>query len=170
MMGNIRTRLVGKFFPGLVMAFLALQKVQGGGLYLAIVGSPPVRYESPAMNDPVFIEELSLPKPKDTKTSVTILPPDSKANSSVQSTTNDVVAAASPSGSMSDAAKSAEGLAAPASNLLSIMPRMMTEYLKPIQTADDSSPYQAGDTIFVPVELGFVPPIPGQNRAIYQSR
>jgi hypothetical protein len=169
MIGNFRTRLIGKFFPGLVMAFFALQKVQGGGLYLAIVGPPPLRYEAPAMDDPVFIGELSLPKPKDTKTSVTILPPDSKSNSSVQSTTNDVVAA-SPSGSMSDAAKSAEGLAAPASNLLSIMPRMMTEYLKPIQAADDSNSYQAGDTIFVPVELGFVPPIPGQNRAIYQSR
>jgi hypothetical protein len=57
--------------------------------------------------------------------------------------------------------------------LLSIMPRMMTDYLKPIRNGgagDDSSEYQPGDTIFVPTELGFVPPMPAHSRAIYRSR
>lgn len=171
MIGIFRTRLFGKFFPAVAMAIFALQKVHGAELYLPIVGPPPLRFEPPATINPDIISELALPEPKDTRATVTILPPESRAKPSVQSATNNVLTAASPSGFLSDAAKTAEGLTGPASNLLSIMPRMMTEYLKPVgNAADDSSSYQPGDTIFVPAELGFVPPIPGQNRAIYRSR
>jgi hypothetical protein len=169
MTGIFQTRPVGKFFTAVVVAFLALQKVQGEELYLAIVGPPPLRFEPPPADDPEFIRELTLPKPKDTTATVSILPADSTATPSVQDATNNVQTAASPPAFLSDAAKSAEGLTGPASNLLSIMPRMMSEYLKPVGAGDDSSSYQPGDTIFVPAELGFVPPIP-QNRAIYQSR
>jgi hypothetical protein len=172
MMGIFRTRRFGKFFPGVVMAFLALQKVHGEGLYLAIAGPPPLRFEAPAANDPVFIKELSLPKPNDNAATVTVLPPDSDARPAAEATTNNVSTGGSP-GVLSGAAKNAAGNAGPASNLLSIMPRMMTDYLKPIRgggAGDDSSDFQPGDTIFVPTELGFVPPMPGHSRAIYRSR
>jgi hypothetical protein len=176
MTGIFRTSLSGKFFPGVVIAILAMQKVQGGQLYLAIVGPPPLRFEAAATNDPVFIAELALPKPNDTMAEVSILPTNSPAATvpvPVPNESKNVLTAASPSGFLSDAAKSAEGLLGPASNLLSVMPRMMTEYLKPIReggAGDDSNSFQPGETIFVPAELGFVPPMPDQNRAIYRSR
>jgi hypothetical protein len=176
MTGIFRTLLSGKFFPAVVMAISPLQKLQGGQLYLTIVGPPPLRFEAAATNDPVFIAELTLPKPGDTTTTVSILPTNSTAASppaSVQNESKNLPASTSAPEFLSDAAKSAEGLVGPASNLLSIMPRMMTEYLKPIRAAgagDDSNAYQPGETIFVPAELGFVPPMPDQNRAIYRSR
>lgn len=145
-------------------------------MYLAIVGPPPLRFEAAASSDPVFIGELALPKPRETKTTVIILPTNSPAATAtvpIQGVSNNVLTAGSSSSFLSDAAKSAEGLNGPASNLLSIMPRMMTEYLKPIRVgaaADDSNTYQPGETIFVPAEPGFVPPMPGQSRAIYRSR
>jgi hypothetical protein len=170
MTGIFHIRRFGKFFPAVVVVFLALQKVHGEGLYLALVGPPPLRFDSAAAIDPVVMGELALPEPKDTKATITILPPESKAKPSVESATNSVTTAANPSGSLSDAAKSAEGLPGSAPYMLSIMPRMMTEYFKPNRSADDSGSYQPGDTIYVPAELQFVPPMPGQNRAIYESR
>ncbi|HEV2452985.1 MAG TPA: hypothetical protein VGY98_01905 [Verrucomicrobiae bacterium] len=159
------------------MAFFALQKMQGEEMYLALVGPPPLRFEPAAVNDPVFIGELMRPKPAGTQATVTILPtnaPSVTASVTSSSASSNVSRSDPPPGSLTDAAKRAEGLGGPASNLLSIMPQMMTEYLKPIRnegggdTGGDT--YQPGDTIFVPAELGFVPPMPGQNRAIYQSR
>jgi hypothetical protein len=172
MMGIFRIQRFGKFFPGIVIAFLALQKVHGEGLYLAIVGPPPLRFEAPAANDPVFIKELTLPKPDETAATLTVLPPDSEAKPPAGGATNNVSTAAG-SGGLGGAAKNAPGKVHPASNLLSTMPRMMTDYLRPIRgggAGDDSSEFQPGDTIFVPTELGFVPPMPGHSRAIYQSR
>lgn len=162
----------GNFFPGVVLAILTLQKVQGGELYLAIVGPPPLRFEPAAINDPVFTQELQLPAPRDTKFAVSIIPTNVPASAAAETALNDVVKAESAPPVTSPAAISAEVPAGPASNLLPTIPQMMMDYLKPNQSADpgESSPYQPGDTIFAPAELNFLPPIPGQSRAIYQSR
>lgn len=61
----------------------------------------------------------------------------------------------------------------PASDVLSVTPQMINEYFKPNRRDDGSggpNPFQSGDTIFVPAELGFVPPMPAQSRAIYTSK
>lgn len=145
-------------------------------MYLTVVGPPPLRFEPAASHDPEFIEELTLPQPKNPETAVAILPTNSPAVPApvpVPIATNKVSTAASSTGFLSDGAKRAEGLESPASNLLSIMPQMMTEYLKPIRVGAapvDSNTYQPGETILVPAELGFVPPTPGESRAIYESR
>jgi hypothetical protein len=174
MTGIFNSRRFGKILPGVIMAFLALQKMQGEEMYLALVGPPPLRFEAAAVNDPVFIGELMRPKQADTQATVVILPTNAPsvvtASVTASSTSSNVSKSDLAPGILIDAAKRAEGLDDPASNLLSIMPRMMTEYLKPIRNEGGGDTYQSGDTIFVPAELGFVPPMPGQNRAIYQSR
>jgi hypothetical protein len=57
-----------------------------------------------------------------------------------------------------------------ASDMLSITPQMINEYFKPNrEDNEEAGPLRHGDTIFVPAELGFVPPTP-ESRAIYQSK
>lgn len=154
------------------MAVLALQKGRGAELYLAIVGPPSLRFEPAVANDPEFMQELQLPKPKDTSFSVKIISTNAPAAGAAGTSSNDLMKAESAPAVLGQTAKSAEVPASPASNLLPRVPQMMMDYLKPNQSADtgNESPYQAGETIFVPAELDFLPPMPGQSRAIYRSR
>jgi hypothetical protein len=173
MAGNFKTRIVGKFFFGALMAIFALQKVQGRDFYLALLGPPPLRFEAAATNDAVFIRELSLPVPIDSKVSVTILStnsPSAKKTGQEQKASAKSGKSKNSPGILNDAAKNAKGRLNPANNLLSTMPQMINQDLRPDRPADDAGMYQPGDIIFVPAELTFVPPMPGQNRAIYRSR
>jgi hypothetical protein len=170
MAGNFKTRRIGKFFFGAMMAIFALQKVQGRDFYLALLGPPPLRFQATATNEVAFIRELALPMSKDTKVSVTIL---STNSPSLKKGRNASAKSAKPEKSsriLNDAAKNAKGRLNPANNLLSTMPQMINQDLRPDRPADDTGMYQPGDIIFVPAELTFVPPMPGQNRAIYRSR
>lgn len=166
-------RRVGKFFFGTIMAIFALHKVQGGDFYLALLGPPPLRFQAAATNDVAFTRELALPMPKDPRVSVTILStnspsvknpyPDPKASAeSIKPNEAAVI--------LDEAAKNAKGQVNPANNLLSTMPQMINQDLKPYRPDNDEGSYQPGDVIFVPAELNFVPPMPGQSRAIYRSR
>ena len=59
-----------------------------------------------------------------------------------------------------------------ASNMLSVTPQMINNYLQPNPTALQPPPaqYQPGDTIMVPQESGFVPPAPPQSQSSYISK
>lgn len=169
MAGIFKTRRVGKFFFVALMAFFALQKVQGREFYLALLGPPPLRFEAMATNDAVFMRELALPSPKDTRFKVNILStnsPDMKERHPDSEASDKPVKP----GDLKDAAKNAKGRLDPANNLLSTMPQMINQDLKPDRPVEDAGAYQPGDVIFVPAELNFVPPMPGQSRAIYRTR
>jgi hypothetical protein len=173
MAGNFKTQRVGKIFFGAMMAIFALQKLQGRDFYLALLGPPPLRFEATATNDVAFIRELALPMSEDTKVSVSILStnsPSMKETGQGQNASAKDPKPKNSSGILNDAAKNAKSRLNPANNLLSTMPQMINQDLKPDRPADDAGMYQPGDIIFVPAELTFVPPMPGQNRAIYRSR
>jgi hypothetical protein len=167
MFGIFKTGRPGKFFFGAVIVFFALQKMQGDP-YLNLIGPPPLRFEVIATNNPVFEKELALPMPKDDNAPADISPTNTPS-APAQSSSNGVSGAQSPKVFLSDAAKNAKRPVNPANNLLSTEPQMINQYLQPDRNADANA-YQPGDTIFVPAELGFVPPMPVENRAIYQSR
>ncbi|HTV42876.1 MAG TPA: hypothetical protein VMF08_20085 [Candidatus Sulfotelmatobacter sp.] len=167
------TRRVGKILICAVLAFFALQKVQGKDLYLVLLGPPSLRFEMTATNDASFSKELALPMPKDTKATVTILStnlPAARKTRLVPAASTNSIAGKIPSGILGGAAKNANGRLNPANNLLSTMSQMINQDLKSQRPADDTSSYQPGDVIYVPAELNFVPPMPGQSRAIYRSR
>lgn len=171
---NIERCAFGRFFfAAFVVIVAGSHRLEGSDFYLALVGPPPLRIESVATNDAGFMRELELPKPASTRISVLIVPTNSPAEAARETITNQVAKAEPAPPTLSQAAKNAEGLGSPASNLLPMLPKMMTEYLKPNESADGGNgggPYQPGDTIFVPPELNFVPPMPSQNRAIYRTR
>jgi hypothetical protein len=59
-----------------------------------------------------------------------------------------------------------------ASDLLTVTPQMITEYLKPVQTETNRTD-QPGAVIFVPAEMQFMPPTPSaatESHAIYKTR
>lgn len=169
-----KARTGGKIFFAAVAVFFALQKIQGKELYLALVGPPSIRFEAMATNDEAFTKELALPGPPDTNAAVSVGSTNSAAAPNAGSgpkLPNNAATGKNSPGNLSGAAKNAKGNANPANNLLSTVPQMINPYLKPNgNTENDTSSYQPGDTIFVPPELGFVPPMPGQSRATYQVR
>ncbi|HEY5234495.1 MAG TPA: hypothetical protein VIK35_13275 [Verrucomicrobiae bacterium] len=59
-----------------------------------------------------------------------------------------------------------------ASDLLTVTPQMITEYLKPAQTQTDQTT-QTNSVVFVPAELEFAPPAPkasGESQATYKTQ
>jgi hypothetical protein len=156
------------------IGILAVQKASGSVAYLEKVGPPPLRFELVAANNTLFMAELALPKPK------TIVPPPMPtAPTNSASSETEIAAGGGVMGMygagnggqfFGGAAKNAGGQRHSASDMLSVMPQMINEYFKPSREGvPDSDSFQQGQSIFVPAELGFVPPTTG-SRAIYQSK
>ncbi len=174
MAGIFKARKPGRTFFCAVVVFLVLNRTRGQETYLALIGPPPLRFESAMTNDPAFTEELTLPKPKDMTFSVSMLPtnsPDATEPGAAAGVSKSPLKDKSLPGILNPAARNAKRPGNPANNLLSTMPQMINQYFKPnLGPADDANAYQPGDTIFAPAELQFVPPLPGQSRAIYRIR
>jgi hypothetical protein len=158
--------------PAIVIVLLAVQAVSGAEAYLASIGPPPLRFEYVDDNNALFLKELELPKPA--PVSEPAMPaPQAEANPET------TIAASQPvAGSPADmsgvpflpgAGKNGHHPDSSASDMLSISPQMISDYFKPYSAEGDSEsgPFQHGDQIFVPAELGFVPP---GSRAIYNSK
>jgi hypothetical protein len=174
----LKSRKLSEIFCTVAIGILAMQKVLGSEPYLQLVGPPPLRFEAITTPDPLFMEELKLPQPA-TPTPPDAAPPLTTSTNAQSSSTQptgptDVSAGKNPLGNFGDAAKNAENFPNPASDLLSITPQMITEYLKPNRNdgaSDESGRYQPGQVVLVPAELGFVPPMPGgESRAIYRNQ
>lgn len=154
---------------GWAAVILAATNALAGEPYLKLVGPPPLRFQVFA-NNPVFLAELALPKPIVPKpTEVTILTntPVTQTNitSSSAAESQTIVAGGTPNNS--------GGMADPASNMLPITPQMINQYFKPDSMgtpSSESNPFQRGQRIMIPAELGFVPPTPGRGHAIYNGR
>lgn len=143
--------------------------------YLKVVGPAPLRFEVIAPNNPVFMAELALPKPGNPGAPVEVSParPTAGGNGSGQEMSSaDGNPAQNPFGIFGGQAKNAANPANAASDMLNITPQMIGNYLKPYPSVPlaGPSPFQPGQSILVPAELGFVPPMPGGSRAIYMSK
>jgi hypothetical protein len=151
-------------------AFFALEC--RGVPYLALVGPPDLRFEVTATNNPLFTAELVLPKQILSAPPEPAVPGETNAVGNGAGQGLNAGAAEYGSAKTGGAAKNTGQAGDAASDLLNIQPQMVTEYLKPDQNVfPDAEPgsFQRGQSIMVPVELGFVPPIPG-SRAIYISK
>ena len=158
----------------MAMVFLAMQSASGSEAYLISIGPPPLRFEYVDNNNAVFLAELALPNPK-----AVVQPPMPAPQAGAQSNANNVAGGivASPSTTLNGVPllpPMGNNLPAPgssASDMLSINPQMISDYFKPYRAegAPEPGPFQHGESIFVPAELGFVPPASG-SRAIYNSK
>lgn len=170
-----KARILNRILLGFAAGALAIQAVSASGPYLEAVGPPPMRYQVVVAPNPSFLAKLALPSQQATQEPATAMPgaddqpPDNNAAPPVP--WSNPVPGDNSGGSFSIPAKNAESAPNPASDLLNITPQMINEYFKPNRRGDDNSgPYQRGESILVPSEMGFVPPMPGGSRAIYQSR
>ena len=176
----LRVLAVGEVILALVIGILAAQSAQGRQPYLPLVGPPPLRFEVPLTNTPVILAELTLPVPESetdtnqdkTKTAANknelplapapVLPAATLAAANMYK--KDTVV---------DTAEGAPPTPNPASNMLNVMPQMYNQYFMPTPGGGavvGPNGYQTGDTVLVPAELGFVPPLPPQSRAVYKSQ
>jgi len=149
------------------IGLLVTQKMSGDEAYLKSVGPPPLRFELVATNNTLFICELTLPKPKEAKEPGIPIAPAMPVVFE-----REIAGGTENRGQVfGEAAKNSGILDNPASNLLSITPEMINKYFKPEEREAAPAPnlFQPGQVIFVPAELGFVPPTP-QSRAIYNSK
>jgi hypothetical protein len=180
-MSKITKALIfGEIILALVIGILAAQSAQGRQPYLPLVGPPPLRLEMPATNTPAILAELALPMPESetdtnqdtTKTAANknelpfapppILPAATLAAANMYKKETVV-----------DTAQGAPPTPNPASNMLNIAPQMYNQYFMPTPgggAVAGPNGYQTGDTVLVPAELGFVPPLPPQSRAVYKSQ
>jgi hypothetical protein len=157
---------VRKIILGLAVVFFAVQKVTSGEPYLKSAGPPALRIAMAVTPNPFILMELKLPTPTTNAPPPMPVPPPKPADTDAQ---NEV-----PPGMMGPfPANFSPSPQNPASGMLNMTPQMIDEYFKPRRRGDgtnDSDAFQPGDTIFVPAELGFVPPMPAQSRAIYISK
>ncbi len=160
----------------LAIGLFAPQAKSSDTPYLKLVGPTPLRFEVVIPNTPLFIKELALPKPnnRDAQEAATTNKAAADKDGSKQAAGSAEGDAAENSwGSFGGPEKNAGNGANAASGMLNITPRMITEYLKPDRSEDPNAgagSFQPGQSILVPAELGFVPPMPGGSRAIYISK
>jgi hypothetical protein len=160
----------GKITLAMVIGLFATEAKSSNTPYLKLVGPPPLRFEVITPNSPLFIAELALPKPNNDnaveETATNNLAADGNETKPAVGSTE-----ANMDGILGGPAKNAVNPANAASDMLNITPQMITEYLKPDRSeAPEAGQFQPGQSILVPAELGFVPPMPGGSRAIYISK
>jgi len=167
-------------FLAMAVAILATRDGFASGPYLTVVGPPPLRFEVAATDNALFLSELALPRPRPATEPETTPPPPAPVPKPAETAGGpgmNVPSAAGNGGAVP--AVPAKSVATPpnaASDLLNITPQMINDYFRPSQIQGPPSsamPFQPGQPIFVPAELGFVPPTPpviGNSQAIYQSQ
>jgi hypothetical protein len=141
--------------------------------YLPVVGPPPLRYEAKPVENPLILAELALPKPQVFEPEMLPLAPLTGDQSSDVAPSAGANVAGNPAGIFPGPAINSEYGTNPASGMLNLTPKMIAEYLKSNRESHDGneqSPFEPGQSILVPAELGFVPPMPSGDRAVYNSK
>jgi hypothetical protein len=151
-----------KILPGIAAVIFAVQNVSANQPYLASVGPKPLRFEVVSTNNALFLAELTLPAPK-------ALPQPPMPPPASKSAPEETNAVAEPGPMELFPANPASTPGNPASNMLNMSPKMIDDYFKPTRGDGSDGDFQRGQSIFVPSELRFVPPMP-QSRAIYISK
>lgn len=164
----------------LIIGLLAARSAQGRQAYLPLVGPPPLRFEIPTTNTPAILAELTLPVPEsETETNQDTTKTAANKNELPFAPPPVLPAATLAAASMYhketvvDTAQGAPPPPNPASNMLNIAPQMFNQYFMPTPGGGavvEPNGYQPGDTVLVPAELGFVPPLPPESRAVYKSQ
>jgi len=151
----------GVIVPAMLIILFTAGKAAGSKPYLKVVGPPPLRFEVVVPESPQFLQELTLPAfKKDTVTNMpAALPPASAIINIAGGISGLYPGYGLPIGS--GPANFAGGPGNSASDMLSVRSQMIKDYFKPSPKDSDSNQqtqFQPGQTIYVPAELGFVPP------------
>jgi len=164
-----------------VIGFFLAQKARGEKAYLQIVGPPALRFQAPATNYSWFtgkLFELSAKvKNPSGKTALTV-PQANITNSVVVFHPTSIAPAKGnqvsglPQIGANEENNSEMPVISPdsssaASDLLTVSPQMITEYLQPAPKQDEAMGQTNSRVIFVPPEMQFMPPAPkvsGESR------
>jgi len=179
---------MGAIMAGLFFA----HEAQGERAYLPTVGSPPLRFVAEATNYFVYDPKSMVlaAKPKDTNSTVTspMTSPMANATNGVESSSQNPMAATDaqrPSTMVSSMLNENKGSSqrynsdfspGAASDLLTVTPQMINEYLKPgrYKPGNGTNQFdQPGAVVFVPAEMQFRPPAPKnstESQATYRSQ
>jgi hypothetical protein len=186
MSGIFKSRKFIGVIGAIVAGFFAVREANGERAYLPVVGSPPLRFQAITTNYLVFnLESFTQPpKPAAVSNAVAqIVAPVANATNLIENSspipvsleTNRVAARPETVTDTKNDSVLPFNFANPsssASDLLTVTPQMITEYLKPAQTETNRAD-QPGAVVFVPAELQFTPPTPNasaESRAIYKTQ
>jgi hypothetical protein len=182
MNGFFRPRKLDGVILAIVVGIFAVHEAGGARAYLPAVGSPPLRFQAVDTNDTVL----------DFKSFIIMAAKKTEASNAVAQITPNFTAASNPVSVLplntnpapampqivADVEKKSESpvitpISPPsASDLLTVTPQMITEYLKPAQNKADQKD-QKGAEVFVPAGTQFAPPspkVPGESQATYKSQ
>ena len=173
-------RVIGAIIAGL----FATQEARVVGEYLPIVGPPPLRFQAVITNDFVFNLEPSEAAEEPVETSNTVAQPDAPAVNvtNIIAVSNSISLSSAETNQASVVTDETNNYETPvispdssssASDLLTVSPQMITEYLQPAQKARGWNNRRNQDTaVFVPLDMQFAPPTtnaPVQSEAIYNN-
>jgi hypothetical protein len=171
-------RSLNAVIPGVAMVLLPALYAGGASLpYLPTIGPSPLRFEYVAPPDASFLEKLVLPKPRfiPDPPMPGCLPPTNEDDTIISSSTSSPVILPAKTGPpfLGGMPGNSAGSKNSASDLLNLTPAMINNYFKPRRRdgdGSDSGAFQQGDSIYVPAEMGFVPPGSPESRAVYRSK
>lgn len=190
MNGFLRPRKLDVVILAIAVGISAVHDAGGARAYLSAVGSPPLRFQSESTNHLVidlktFMTMLAEKQAESSNALVQIAPPVAIApntpamvsNPASISSANTNPAPVMPESVTEDKNNSESPVIPPispssASDMLTVTPQMITEYLKPAQNQANQKD-QKGAEVFVPAGTQFAPPAPkapGESQATYKSQ
>jgi hypothetical protein len=181
----LRPRKFISVIGAIIVGVFAVHEARGVGAYLPIVGSPPLRFQAVITNHFLFNSEFFEAMEKLGETSNTVAqlaaPATNAANIGavstplfVSSAKTNQISAATDEKNDSEMPVISPISSSSASDLLTVTPQMITEYLQPAQKADGwaNRRNQSDTSVFVPFEMQFAPPTPSasaKSQAIYNN-
>jgi len=190
MNGFLRPRKLDVVILAIAVGISAVHEAGGARAYLPTVGSPPLRFQSESTNHFVldlktFMSMLAERQAEASNALAQIAPPAAIATNTPAVVSNPASVASAntntapvvPQG-VTEGKNDSESPVIPpispssASDMLTVTPQMITEYLKPAQNQANQKD-QKGAEIFVPAGTQFAPPAPkapGESQATYKSQ
>jgi hypothetical protein len=185
----LKSRKFAGVIGAIVVGIFIVNPARGERAYLPAVGAPPLRFQAFTTNHLVFDLKSFVATAKPAEILNAAAPVAMPANpTNLVAVSNQIPVSAAIINQenpipakpeiVADAKKSftqrtdSEISSPAASDLLTVTPQMISEYLKPEQN-EASRVEQPGPIMFVPPEMQFTPPAPktsGESRAIYKSQ
>jgi hypothetical protein len=189
MSGLLQWRKSVGVMGAIIVSLFAVREARAGSAYLASVGSPPLRFQALTTNRFVFaLKTLAAAKPAEAPATASPLAAPAVSATNVVALSNPIFIPLENTNPVSvrpqaetdgkndyDLPVISPNPSPAASDLLTVTPQMIAEYLKPAQNqaVPINQTNQTGATMFVPAEMQFAPPTskaPGESQATYKTQ
>jgi hypothetical protein len=182
--GLLRPRKFVSVIGIIIAGMFAVHEARGVGEYLPIVGPPPLRFQAVITNHFLFSLESSeaTEEPEETSNTVTQLAAPAANVTNIIAVSNSISIAPAETNQTSVVTDETNNPETPvissdsspsASDLLTVSPQMITEYLQPAQRSRGWTNRRNQNTaVFVPLDMQFAPPTtnaPVESEAIYNN-